>query len=92
MNPAAWIDALAASGALPLIALAALAVEVIGVFWFFGNRPQLRNSLLFNAMSGAALIMALHGALTGAGGMVIAAWLASSLAAHCADLWVRLRR
>jgi hypothetical protein len=43
-------------------------------------------------MSGAALIMALHGALTGAGGTVIAAWLASSLAAHCADLWVRLRR
>jgi hypothetical protein len=92
MNPAAWIDALAVSGALPLIALAALAVEVIGVFWFFGNNPRLRNSLLFNAMSGAALLMALHAALTAGGGMIIAAWLASSLAAHCADLWVRLRR
>lgn len=92
MSPAAWIDTLAASGVLPMIALAALAVEVLGVFWFFGKRAQLRNSLLFNAMSGAALLMALHAALTGAGGMVIAAWLASSLAAHCADLWVRLRR
>jgi hypothetical protein len=92
MNPVGWIDALAASGVLPLIALAALALEVLGVFWFFGNRPQLRNSLLFNAMSGAALLMALHAALTAGGGVVIAAWLASSLAAHVADLWVRLRR
>jgi len=92
MNLAAWIDALAASGTLPLIALAALALEACLIVFLLGQRPALRNSLLFNALSGAALIMALHGALTGSGGMLIAAWLASSLAAHCADLWVRLRR
>jgi hypothetical protein len=86
------LDGLAASGMLPAIALAALALEA-GIFLsLFRGRPALLASLLLNAASGAALMGALWVALKGGGGTAIAAFLAASLAAHCCDLWVRLRK
>ncbi len=87
----AFVDGLAQSGMLPVIALAALAVEAAFILVVLRNRPALRASLLFNAASGAALMGALYVALTGGGGVAIAAFLAASLAAHCSDLVIRLR-
>ena len=87
----AFLDGLAQSGMLPVIALAALAIEAVFVLVLLRNRPALRASLLFNAASGAALMGALYVSLTGRGGLPIAVFLAVSLAAHCCDLAIRLR-
>ncbi len=92
MNPIDLIDALAASGDLALIALAALGVEFLLFVAFFRKQPALFASLSCNAASGAALILGLRAALLGASGIAIAIWLSLSLLAHGTDLWVRLRR
>lgn len=86
-----FLDGLATSGMLPAIALAALALEAVVFLAIFRSRPALLASLLLNAASGAALMGALWVALKGGGGLAVAAFLAASLAAHCCDLWVRLR-
>jgi hypothetical protein len=88
----AFFDGLAASGALALIALAALAIEALVFVILLRRRPALLTSLLLNAASGAALMMALLTALTAGSAILIALWLAMSLTAHCCDLWIRLRQ
>jgi hypothetical protein len=88
----AMLDALAASGMLPKIALAVLAIEAAIFVAVLRGRPALLASLLLNAASGAALMVALYAALAGTGGLAIATFLAISLAAHCCDLAIRLRK
>jgi hypothetical protein len=87
-----FFDNLATSGALALIALAALAIEAAVFFVLLRSRPALLTSLLLNAASGAALMMALLTALTHGNTMLMALWLVMSLTAHCFDLWIRLRK
>ena len=48
-------------------------------------------SLLANLASGAALMLALRGALVGADWMPVAGWMLAGLLAHLADLGLRFR-
>jgi hypothetical protein len=47
--------------------------------------------LLANLLAGACLMLALRGALAGAGGPWIALCMAAALLAHLTDLWRRWR-
>ena len=49
-------------------------------------------SLLANLASGAALMLSLRAALTGAAWPVVAGWLTVSLIAHLAEMTLRFRR
>ncbi|PXW55031.1 hypothetical protein [Methylobacterium sp. B4] len=49
-------------------------------------------SLLANLASGAALMLSLRAALTGAAWPVVAGWLTVSLFAHLAEMTLRFRR
>jgi hypothetical protein len=84
------IDGLTQSGAIALIALCVLGLELV-VIAFAIRDAALRRSLLLNGFSGIALMAALYLALTGHGGVPIALCLATSLGAHLLDLTSRLR-
>lgn len=49
-------------------------------------------SLLANLASGAALMLSLRAALTGAAWPAVAAWLSVALCAHLAEMTLRFRR
>lgn len=84
------IDDLTHSGAIALIALAVLGLELV-VIALAIRAPSLRHSLLLNGVSGIALMSALYLALKDSGGVAIALCLAASLAAHLLDLTSRLK-
>lgn len=84
------LDSLTQSGAIALIALGVLLLE-LGVIAIAIRKASLRRSLLLNGFSGIALMGALYLALTGKGGVPIALSLAASLTAHLFDLTARLR-
>lgn len=84
------LDSLTQSGAIALIALGVLLLE-LGVIGLAIRKASLRRSLLLNGLSGIALMAALYLALTGRGAVPIALCLAASLAAHLFDLTSRLR-
>ena len=65
------------------LALAVLALELAWLI-MWRRRPTARA--LTAALPGACLLLALRAALTGAGWMWVAVWLALSLPAHLADL------
>lgn len=52
---------------------------------------RFRRAVLWNGLSGLALIMALRGALTGAGAAWILIFLTAGFAAHLIDLRERLK-
>lgn len=86
--------ALIADGSIVVWILALVVVEAaLLVLWRWrmrqGPRPR---EIVFNLASGAALLLALYGALADASWVAIAAWLGVALAAHVADLAVRWRR
>jgi len=85
-----FLDRLAAGGALALIALVVLSLEM-AAFALFVRDAALRRSLVLNGASGVALMLALHAALTGGGGLRIALFLLLSFVAHLVDLAARLR-
>ncbi|SDT96014.1 hypothetical protein [Stappia sp. ES.058] len=85
------LDSLTHSGAIALIALCVLTLE-LAVIALAIRDTALRRSLLLNGLSGIALMMALYLGLAGRGGaLLIALCLAASLAAHLLDLMARLR-
>lgn len=74
------------SGRAVDMALAVLFVEALAlIFW---RRRPLAN-VMTTVIPGACLLMAVRAALTGAGMIWVALWLALSLPAHLADLWRR---
>ncbi len=75
-----------ASGHPVDLILAVLALEIL--VFAICRRRSLVNAIVA-ALPGICLLLALRAALTGAGWMVIALWLALSLPAHLADLWRR---
>ena len=82
---------LVASGRIVDLILVLVAVELV----VFGYIKARRGSgitwraLLPNLLAGAALLLALRAAITGAAWPWIAAWLAAAGLAHVADLRVR---
>jgi hypothetical protein len=68
-----------------------VALEVLALFgwrWLRGGGIAPAD-FLFNLLAGAALMLALRAALTGAGSAWIGAALALALVMHAADLWRR---
>ncbi|BAU93950.1 hypothetical protein MPPM_5345 [Methylorubrum populi] len=74
---------------LVLVAVEALVLLGVRLRWGRGPAPL---ALLSNLASGAALMLALRAALTGAPWPNLAAWLVVALVAHLAELAVRFRR
>lgn len=75
-------------GILVLVAIEALVLLGVRARWGRGPAPM---ALLSNLASGAALMLALRAALTGAAWTGIAAWLIVALGAHLAELVLRFR-
>lgn len=93
MPDATTLAALFASGRVIDAILCLVALEAAAlVAWRIrsGVRPVL-PPLLCNLASGAALMLAIRAALTGAHWMTVAACLALSLLAHLSELVLRLR-
>lgn len=85
-----WLTAIAANGRLAEIAMAVLAVELM-VFLFVYRRADTRRTLIFNTLSGLALMAALRSALIGHGVLLIAGFLSLGFVMHLAELWFRHR-
>ena len=86
----AWLSGLAASGHLADIAMAVLVIEMALALLVYRTGDQ-RRTILFNTISGLALMLALRNALTGAPVIWIAACLSGGFAAHLAELAFRHR-
>jgi outer membrane biosynthesis protein TonB len=85
-----------ASGRIADVAIAILLLEALLFVWLHARRRlgPAPGELLPNVAAGLFLLLALRGALVGAGWPWIAASLAAALAAHLADLvrrWPRGR-
>jgi|UPI00034AA366 hypothetical protein len=76
-------------GILVLIGIEALVLLGARARWGRGPTPA---ALLCNLASGAALMLALRAAVTGAAWPSLAAWLTVALVAHLAELAIRFRR
>lgn len=83
----AWIE----SGRIVDLILALVVLEALGLAWWLRGRGGVLP-LAPTLVAGACLLVALRAALAGAGWAWIAAALAGALAAHLADLGIRLRR
>jgi hypothetical protein len=83
-----------ASGRVVDLVLAMVVLEALalGLLWRRTGRGVPPGSLLPFLAAGAALLLALRGALTGAGWMWIGLCLLGSLVAHAVDLRSRWRR
>ena len=87
------MDALFASGRIVDLILAGVAMEALllaGLRYRLGAGPSLPG-LMANLAAGAALMMALRAALTGAAWPGVAAFMLAGLLAHGADLVLRFR-
>ncbi len=74
-----------------IVALVALeALLLVGVRLRFGRGPR-PAALLANLASGAALMLAVRAALTGADWPIVAAWLLAALFAHLTEMMIRFR-
>ena len=74
-----------------ILALTLLEAVALAAYHRCTGRGVAPAGLLGNLLAGAALLMALRGALTGAWWGWIAFWLAAALLAHLADLRSRWR-
>lgn len=66
------------------------AVLLVGLRLRFGRGPK-PAALLSNLASGAALMLAVRAALTGADWPMVAAWLLAALFAHLTEMMIRFR-
>jgi hypothetical protein len=86
MTLAAQAQALFSTGRAIDLVLAFMAAEFAILYWRRRERRKTPIDLLLALAPGACLLLAVRAALTGAGWMWIAAFLAASLPAHLADL------
>mgnify|MGYP005837170053 CR=1 FL=1 len=84
---AAWIE----SGRIVDLILVLIVLEALWLAWWLRRRGG-ALALLPNLVAGACLLLALRAGLSGAGGAWLGVTLLSALAAHLADLAIRLRR
>lgn len=85
-----WLAAIAASGRLAEIAMVVLVLE-LAVFLLVYRRRDTRRTLIFNTLSGLALMAALRAALIGEAAIVIAGFLSLGFGMHLGELWFRHR-
>lgn len=85
-----WLAAIAASGRLAEIAMMVLLAE-LALFLFIYRTPAARRTLIFNTLSGLALMAALRSALIGHSVLIIAGFLSLGFAMHLGELWFRHR-
>ncbi|MGU3360140.1 hypothetical protein ACLBWX_07395 [Methylobacterium sp. M6A4_1b] len=87
------MEAFLASGHLVDAILLLVAIEALGlILWSRRTQGTWPLALLCNLTSGAALMLALRSALTGAGWTVIAGCLALAGLAHVTEMALRLGR
>jgi hypothetical protein len=81
------------SGRAVDVILGLMAAEglVLGLLWRLGSRGVPPLPLLANLTSGACLLLALRGALTGAGPLWIGGFLGVALVGHLLELGLRWR-
>ncbi|MCJ2067511.1 hypothetical protein MKK75_01625 [Methylobacterium sp. J-030] len=80
-----------ASGRIVDGILLLVAAEALVLAWLSRRGGPPLATLLANLASGAALMLALRAALTGAGWFAVAGWMLAGLVAHSADLGLRFR-
>jgi hypothetical protein len=80
------------SGHIVDLILAFMAAEWAAMAAWRRGRSGAALDAVFALLPGACLLLALRGALTGAGWTAVAGWLAVSLACHVSDLWRRWGR
>jgi len=85
-----WLATIAASGRLAEIAMVVLLLE-LALLLFVYRTPAKRRTLVFNALSGLALMAALRSALIGHSAFTIAGFLSMGFAMHLGELWFRHR-
>jgi hypothetical protein len=85
-----WLNAIAVSGRLAEIAMAVLVLE-LAVFLFVYRSADIRRTLIFNTLSGLALMAALRSALIGHPALVIAGFLSLGFVMHLGELRFRHR-
>lgn len=87
--------ALFASGRIVDAVLVLVLLEALLLAWLCRRCAPFRGlslpALLANLASGAALMLALRAALSGAPWSAVAAWMLAGLVAHLADLGLRVR-
>jgi hypothetical protein len=86
MRFAVQVQALFSSGRAIDLILAFIVAEFAVLYWRRPDRSQPPVDLLLALAPGVLLLLAVRAALTGAGWMWTAAFLAASLPAHLADL------
>ncbi len=74
-----------------VLALMALEALALALYWRLRRRGIAGVDLAVSLLAGAALLLALRAALTGAAWPWVAGWLAAALGAHVADLARRWR-
>ena len=88
-----WFLALFRDGTVAYIAIGVLLIETAALLIMRERFGFGAASLLFNAASGIALLLALYGALANPENTLwIALWLSAGFVAHVGDLLVRARR
>jgi hypothetical protein len=85
MHPS-QLQALFSSGRAIDLVLGFMAAEFAILYWLGRARRASPIDLILALAPGACLLLAVRAALTGAGWMWVAAFLAASLPAHLADL------
>ena len=80
-----------ASGRIVDVVLLLVAAEAVVILAWRRRAKPGAGALLVNLASGACLMLALRAALVGAHWTWLALALLGALAAHLADLWLRLR-
>jgi len=86
------MSALFASGRIidAILALVALEAVALAAWRWRTGRGLPPAALAANLCAGAALLLALRAALTGAAWSIVAVWLLAGLAAHAMDLRARI--
>ncbi len=89
----AILDAMVSSGFVTIIALFAIAIELLALLIYSRLRGLAGSAaLLANALSGACLILALRAALLDYGAQAVALFLGLALLTHLTDVVLRLKR
>lgn len=84
----AWLNWLAQTGHLADLAIICLIIEA-GFALRSASTSPARRVIIFNVLSGIALMLALRVALTGGSATLIALFLSSSFVAHLGELAAR---
>jgi hypothetical protein len=81
-----WLDGRVIDGIIALVAVEAVALTALKLFW---RRGPASASFVANLLSGGFLLVALKNALAGGSSTILGLCLAAALVAHLVDLFAR---